>query len=762
MAQPPPQIGFPYGTVPPPTGFDPLVVEVDNPLGGGPRVRGWLGADLAVHWPVNDVKTAELEVVLYNGWLVNDGTPDNPAEGRIDELLPDDALVTVRTDRSNPAENFVLFRGFVEKLEYSAAGSKTARIQLRHLFQIAGERLEDMLIGQLRFSQSETISLAAGNTDVLPSHYTGLPCVLNPDSKRNCRPNAITLEEVDILGRVRQRPLSVFTSEHDPNVQSWTWARWFLYLLYWPRRTGSGFQWLDWTEHRFVDLNLADLIVDRSSHLIDPDEGGDPPTHPWDRVMWAKPVNHAVDGMTWLEALDWSCARSGVGYHVEDFYDMNGTLRTGLRFFVPGADIARRKWFYLPSQAYTTHDKDWEDVRLDANVTKMTIVSDRSQITNAVYPLGGVNRHEVTIPLVPMWEPDLTYWDVDPSDQNAVQQMLGRVGSAEWLSRFTREGSQNTTWFTSGRLWGIPDTDQFIAALARPWLPWDEDVYERFDLATLGVGELLDPSGQPLVGRGAVRERVLRPLLSSTGYNNPLSPVVQMSLDSGATWLTANGGVQIARNTLRIMLDIPDPRNITAPSGDDYVRAYIEGRLRMRITGVIEADQAVAGPLAISPDSLSRRQRVRTLNRRATMLRHLRDDSNGFGGGNSFLKNNGRYPPLQKKPDGWDEHASRVLNRADRVRHKGVVVIPEIVYPHEVGSVRHGYRPGDEIEAIVAEEGQSIHDIPLAARMDEDYVIIAGVTWRYAVTANRAVFHTECRLEDPSSLVAFGGERSGA
>ena len=91
-----------------PTSWDPLVaVTVDE--NGEEHLIEWLGPQCSVTQPVNALPTAELPVILAEGWLVNTGTAAMPVLKRITEVLPDDLVIVIRTSRSDPGTNFTLF-----------------------------------------------------------------------------------------------------------------------------------------------------------------------------------------------------------------------------------------------------------------------------------------------------------------------------------------------------------------------------------------------------------------------------------------------------------------------------------------------------------------------------------------------------------------------------------------------------------------------------------------------------------------------------
>ena len=110
----------------------------------------------------------------------------------------------------------------------------------------------------------------------------------------------------------------------------------------------------------------------------------------------------------------------------------------------------------LPSGEYTTHDKTWEQVAEDANVTASQIVRDCSRITNEYSRrrgAGGVRgdgRARGRAGRADDW------WDVEPDDPDAVNEALDRIGSEEWQTRYNARYAMHADYRGHvGRLWGL-------------------------------------------------------------------------------------------------------------------------------------------------------------------------------------------------------------------------------------------------------------------------------------------------------------------
>lgn len=818
----PPQIGVGGSSnAGSPTLSDPLIVELLDAQGLW-QLAPWLGTRIEVHRPINELPTAELEFICGNGWLVNVGTIDNQSWKRPEDIFPDDQQVRIRSGRPDPSADIVLFHGRVAK--WTLAGNARGRRGQLALIDLADELdcdLDRHLHGQcmLRASSERFIADPSGVnpgqfsgdrrwTNVAPRLIDALDCVFNPDGAPNCRAQLLEVPIAPAMGGAEYLPVEehlkgtaqlvpCFTHTFKPlasglnalaeGVTRWCWARVFLYLLYWARRDlATGFlDGMGWATQsiRFGASNGTRFAFDPAFYeqlyaaalqAVDPDAlGGMGLTSPWDRALLATPNSHVLQGLSWWDALRWTCAKSGVGFVREDGFDAQGEPLATLRFFVPGAaSPALHASFKLASPAFTTHDKSWNSSGDGAavedfnNVSALHVDTDYRQVRNQIALLGGANVYEVTLELVPGWDA-VSSWDVDPSDAAGQAAALAAIGTPAWRTKYDADGAAHRlpNNYFAGRAWLLPDFAA-LPGLARPFGPFNAPRYELFDFATVRLGELdgYDSSGNPFVRsyEHAARPRPVGPCLTGRDRSLRFGPTVDWSLDGGATWSWLPAGVEVMRRSCRIYLTIASLADLRPASGqgagDSFAQAYVKGKLRIRITGTIRGDDAWSSGTVGTGVSLSRLARGKLLMRR-DYQRRTREDLAVSGltwrGGNSQFRGSAHFA---------EEHAAQIadppalyqqIRILDRVRRRGVVETPGISYGRVINNTLEGWRAGDEASAIYAELGAAEQDLRLDANLDAEYCVIGAVHWSFARGNGRepAYARTTMHLEDPRAFV---------
>lgn len=758
-----------------PLTWDPLVVEIEiRDAQGVFYTPDWIAPDVTVEWTANKLMTATLRVIPHAGWLVNDGTPETPAELAIEDLLRDDQRVRIRTARPNPEQDLWLCEGYVARIERGAdERGRTISLALEDVAVRLAETLEHHPCGQPWLRKSD---LAAPAQATAPVIVSSLPRIYNPDGAGNSRRGTLSLAE-DINTLPPDTPAvfepAVFTYALDPEAQQWTWARVFIDLFWQLRRRSDGtlgpWPWYG------RDLNLWTKIFDHDWHQFQPQPGDGPQSDPWAAALLGVPRSHSVEGLNWMEALTHTCAKCGLGWRrvVQPDHSTGGVVH-GIEFFAPGA--ARRLTLQMPSGAMSTSDKPWYDVRARADVKAARVSSDYRAIVNDVQVRGKAGRYEVAIELRPGWAYDALrdpQVDFDPTHTAEIEQAIelhlrqgndGWDASEEFKRAYARgpEGTQqyeDDNWVVLRR-WIAPDLGDELH-LARPFAPWVADQYLALELRTLGLTEFSSD------GRHAVRPRPIKAPLSGATRGDPFQPLVQVSYDSGASWVDCMLSASVMHKRCGLFFTAPSlwgADSVEELSDLTFAEAYLYGLLRVRVIGTIDGDQAAGdGWRATSDVSLSRRRRGRTFVEPDDLQIALRDDRGNYGGGNSPFKGDSSKPATGER---WDDELGRLLmhlERRDRLRHAGTLALPGIILPlerldEELGTVREGLWPGDEIEALVAQDGQHQHDLRLPSRNDERYTMISGVSWTYSPGGQGQAAHatTTLTIEDPLSLMSLG------
>lgn len=763
---------------PPPLEADPLVVRRRVAPGGLLETLPFLGAGLEVTWPVNSLPTARLDVTLAEGWGVALGEGVAAMTVPLRDLVSDDHEIVIETAHADASVNTRLFEGFVSRISAAARPHvRTAELYLVALPDVLRTEGAALVYGQLRVPLSEL----GGGEAALPRLYDGLDCVLNPNGRGNCGLTRLQVPRTG--GGTDTWTLPVFVSPEQSDAVRWTWARWLLYLLAWPRLiygdralvTGVG----TFTRYGFHEAppelgdatgahaDLHALITERGYECLEPDESG-AQSDPWARALLGMPLNFAAEAMNWADAWQHTCARAGIGYRWELQPGDYGEWRYALRAMVP--QIARLTTAGLPSVYFDTSTKTPAQIHAAANVEACEFTLDYEAAANSIEAVGATQRFEVTLELVPGWELD-DHWDVDAANAPAIDAALAWAGEPgeenEFAARYARSGSEHYRYALVGRLWGL-NTYGAWDMRWRPWGPWTIERYAIFDLHLHGgVG---DPD-EGLVGLYAPRPRRFLPCLTGNVPHAPLPPLLETSADSGASWVQMPGQFTVSRGDLRVYLADDDLRAVEVPvAGADplsLVEAYIRGRLRLRITASIEGDYRLRGLAYQVPGGLGRRERHVQLLRSAWDWRR-RDAM--YAGNSRF--NRALHPDA---PDSWADarddrvamsgEAARVGELLAGVRHRGSVQVPWIVWPRfdAAGGPLSGYMPGNQVQALQSELDpvSGAHwdwalNVLDPAEPAQRYSMIAAVRWQYR--QDPPAVATVLELAEPGRGATFSAE----
>ncbi len=753
---------------------DPLVVTIDG------QIVRWLGADISIVHRVNDFPQATLGVAIARGFGVDNGADGHPAIAPLHEIINDGQVIEIGTGRDDLALDVNLFRGHVARRSHRNDGPDSASITLEHIGTDLHYLPRFTVVGQVRPNGDGYNAVISDPAAPIPLMVAKtLPAIFNLNNRPNCWSHQVDYPDVElgpggVTGTMPVR--AFFDGQRAPDGEAvyWSWARVFAYLFYVARRNGAGAgqegfpgHWGD--SERFFDWNLLDIIKDRELLQIEPESVGNPASlqDPWTRVLLERPVNHVIDGLSWWDALKATCLRAGINFAWEPRQDSaNGYWHWGLRFFLADADPVardgnRRVQIRFPSDALNTQ-QPLANIRRFADASSLQIAADYSKVRNSGQVVGGPNHYEVTVELVPGW-PANGDWDVDPGSQSAVDAAIANIGSAGWSNKY--DGSQPGNVGADrlvGRYWVLNTQGQFSAAqYGRLFGPFTAARYGLFDLADVGAGE-----GQGRRGKGFPRPRPFGPQVTTLQGTKRNEPEVEVSFNGGSSWVRANLSITVLRVDAAIAIREAKLGDFVDPSGntsETFATAYIRGLLRVRITATLQGDVAIGVDRFVSTaGSLSQRARHRLyLKRDAVVLR--REDRDGFGGGNSKYQGSG-FPSAERDDFTQVDHFMvSEINGNDRVPHVGSIELPEIVFYEDRNGnpdFATGYRPGDLVDAIVAEPTATGGEwvLPLDTRPGERGAVIAALEWRYSEgTPERGgmAYNTRIQLEAQSSLAQF-------
>jgi len=382
---------------------------------------------------------------------------------------------------------------------------------------------------------------------------------------------------------------------------------------------------------------------------------------------------------------------------------------------------ARGVFLHLPSdrtfEAGTGRTVDELFARF--NVAEGPLLADESGVRTSVLVSGEPTQYQGAWELRPGWLPD-DWVDIDPNDEDAVNEAVARIGTDAWRKRYQRD--RMTDLKTYGRVlrfWVLNEDGAFgvkpgqtgSSPYKRDHGLWSTDVaWWPYRFRT--EAEVADLEQRGDKGFSCRRRRLLPPVAElkddedSAAYK--IGIVVQFSYDSGGSWrampakivnLPERCGIYIETNDLAAN----ELRELVEGEGwAEYRRtvpeAYIRSLLRVRVLANVEGDNAVRGFAKPSQRSFVQLPLGEFADRRRQLRRILRSAT-----AKSWTN---YYAPLARLPSPADiddsqeaiNYAERLRNELEQRRHSGQVTIPWIA--QDGAAAYDGYRPGDEVLGV--------------------------------------------------------------
>lgn len=452
------------------------------------------------------------------------------------------------------------------------------------------------------------------------------PCLFNEDGEGNCSPHPIKVFfDVPDRGQSIEVPLYVFAPRHvrregqanqQEGVRYWTFARAFVYLLYFYAQK----PWLDIGQQPPIAVtgDLIDRLLE--GELLDQEPMANPLniSDLFNRAMLTQLDDLATDRTSLREAL-LLLGREG-DVHFNAAYTTNSApddVTTSLRVWVGGhgyweganqADFALSRW---PPRRRMPNN---EFLRLVFNrAMQAGITYDYTDLVNAPIVVGGTTLYEVTVELVPAWLPLTNLDNVDVEDAEAVKvakefwQPLGPTSGldAGALAKYLKSHQDHPEVADIGRKWALNESGRYPAEdadeellYARDVEPFEKAQYDTFDFSTIPIvdyyfsGDELDLA-EDAFPTFAMRPRPFRdPLTKLAGGET--GPYVEVSFDSGTTWHHVNG-VQISPTEAGVTFSVESPLEITPPNTNWWDQnmwyAIIDGTFRVRVTAAVAGDR---------------------------------------------------------------------------------------------------------------------------------------------------------------------------
>ncbi len=434
-------------------------------------------------------------------------------------------------------------------------------------------------------------------------------CVFNEGGIPNCSPIPIPVTLSDGVGGVGgvSVPLYVFMAEGhtDEGTQAaipWTFAKALTYLLVMYGR----FPYFNLGMPLPIELPLAFLqrLAETGSIETPPSDNPANVSDLFVRAMLTRPEDFSVDQTNLREAIVMACKEADSRFWIAS-ENIGGVCRSAARIQVSGtgANIT------LNRQAPRTNPSSNARLTLARNRDMaVKIARDTQSVVNVPIVVGGPNVHEITVELVPGWEPlteldDVASVDIEDAKKAWRPLLPGATASEAEQDRliYLQSHEEHNTVAHIGRRWVLNEWGGYPGdTYARQNGQFVLLKYNTFDFATLNVAEeqlsLNDVIPRAINARDWVRRK--RPFGNLLTYSraDPKPPLVQISFDSGATWeVNSNVDIDVAEAAIRFNTETPleiTPQGRYAPRINMWY-AIIEDKFRVRVTASIESDRLV-------------------------------------------------------------------------------------------------------------------------------------------------------------------------
>ncbi|MCK4659162.1 MAG: hypothetical protein KAV82_06530 [Phycisphaerae bacterium] len=563
--------------------WQPLVVELEASPGSGMfRVDERLRAEEVTLTSDDKVSSARVAVLLDDEF---------DAVSARNRYLPD-CRVLIRTNEPDPTARTMLLEGYPPLLEAQWDGRPGrakdrctftvehvySRLARDHKCWIYGRRMRN---GEIEDGLESDPSKWQGASALI----TALPCIFNLDGVGNCAPDPITVKAPDDSSR----SIYIFADDLDSSAQRWTYLNalrylfWFYQLPEGPVGEGNIFSATD----DYVDFDPGQDTAAPDSELL--------------RRLLAAPEDLNVEATNLAEALALVAGECGVHVTAETVNDSGqGTSR--MRIWSAGDGTAKTLplgWggrYADGTSRFDSSEMSAAEV-YTANVIQRAVIGwDHRQVVNAPIVIGGVKHYEMTMSLVPGWEPETNLDNVASGDRPAAKALAmtpdeidaygSGVEDVTWYKRYHKNGADFDDYSDVSRLWVLNEDGRFDGATYNRNSPFDD--YDPFDFSTVATDAVTT------AGAWTRRVRKLLDTITVTAGGEEFGVYVEVSFDSGSTWCEPVGPVRVRFDPTGIYFDVKNPTQITppevAPEEQNMWYAIIDQTFRVRVTALIESD----------------------------------------------------------------------------------------------------------------------------------------------------------------------------
>ena len=250
------------------------------------------------------------------------------------------------------------------------------------------------------------------------------------------------------------------------------------------------------------------------------------------------PPRLSLTGLTVGEALARVCSAAALAIYGPCSLEA-GSCQRGLAFYHPGR-TGRQRSVRLQQRGADLDGRQ-------TNLWKGRISIGRRPARRSILVLGALKTYESTFELQPCWDPALATYDY---------RDFVRSEAPDWLAVADVY-----------RQWALNEAGQYCG---------EPHELDAFDFATINGDDFL-----------VSKPRCFRPCLSRGRGGETLGVVVEVSDDSGSSWLRYGGAVRTSREECAIYL-------ADDALGADYFQAALAGTVRMRVTAAVEADRRLS------------------------------------------------------------------------------------------------------------------------------------------------------------------------
>jgi hypothetical protein len=424
-----------------------------------------------------------------------------------------------------------------------------------------------------------------------------LPCVFNDGGLANRSPEPLTVKDPD---GVTHR-IFIFTYEGDPDAQAWTLLDALRYLLWFYRLP----------EGPVACSHLFDLTAAASG--LEPNNLGRfvaPSRLVLNLLAGADDLNCEATNL--VEAMALIAERTGIHATCEPRW-VGGVVQSELRLWAPedgeskSLQLAWGGRYSDGTARYATDAVTDRDIFEANEISSMALDWDHGAIVNAPKVVGAAKRWEMTVPLVPGWEPEVNLDNVDPPDRVAAKLLAltpeqvdfagPDVELSAWYRKYHRNGSEFEDHRNVSRLWVLNEDGAFAGAVYNRNAPFD--AYGPFDFTTVADERVTTP------GQWSRRPRPLKPSITLSADGSDFGVFVEVSFDGGLSWSKPIGQVSVLKDRAGIWFGVVNPTSMIEPEGNPAIRnmwsALIDQVFRVRVTAVFEADERLVSTFAANP-----------------------------------------------------------------------------------------------------------------------------------------------------------------